>query len=181
MNINIKEMPNYIREQINKGNGTIVRTNGTVETIAPNKKDEWGLEELQSAVGGYIEIYPTKPFKNALIICDDEGLINGKQLNPLIYILYRIQVCGDVIIIQDKMLKWGRTMGRGRPRLYTPKVARKRALKSQDAWDKANSRKITFKCMLKSDKDILDYLDTLPNKSGYIKQLIREDIKKGEH
>ena len=72
-------------------------------------------------------------------------------------------------------------MGRGRPRIYKPSEQKKKQLKLQDAWDKANTKKIAIKFMVKTEKDLLDHLDKQPNKAGYIKQLIREDMKKGEH
>lgn len=42
-------------------------------------------------------------------------------------------------------------------------------------WDKANSKVIGFKCMFKGDKDILDWLDQLPQntKATEIKKAIR--------
>lgn len=44
------------------------------------------------------------------------------------------------------------------------------------AYDKAHARWINMKFNLKTDADILDYLDSKPNKQGYIKSLIRADI-----
>ena len=39
-----------------------------------------------------------------------------------------------------------------------------------------NSRKITIKFMTRTEPDILAKLDSVPNKAGYIKSLIRADI-----
>ena len=47
-------------------------------------------------------------------------------------------------------------------------------------WDKANSKSFSIKCMLKSDKDILDFLETLDNRNAFIKDLIRSYIKSQE-
>ena len=41
-----------------------------------------------------------------------------------------------------------------------------------------NIRQVKFEFNLKTDADILSKLDSVPNKTGYIKSLIREDIKK---
>ena len=41
-----------------------------------------------------------------------------------------------------------------------------------------NIRQVKFEFNLKTDADILSKLDSVPNKTGYIKNLIREDIKK---
>lgn len=46
-------------------------------------------------------------------------------------------------------------------------------------YDKANTTHIHLKLNLKTDKDILERLDQVESKQGYIKRLIREDIKKG--
>ena len=48
----------------------------------------------------------------------------------------------------------------------------------QKKYDKANSKFISLKLNLKYDADILEKLDSVESKQGYIKQLIREDIKK---
>lgn len=54
--------------------------------------------------------------------------------------------------------------------------SQKRAVAKYDA---LNTRRISFKFNLNTDADILAKLDGVPNKQGYIKELIRRDIKKG--
>ena len=53
--------------------------------------------------------------------------------------------------------------------------ALKRAVKK---YDKTHTKEILLKLNLKTDEDILSKLDKVPNKQGYIKGLIREDLKK---
>ena len=53
--------------------------------------------------------------------------------------------------------------------------AQKRA---QAKYDSANTRKITLKFNLQTDADVLERLDQVDNRQGYIKQLIRDDIAK---
>ena len=53
--------------------------------------------------------------------------------------------------------------------------AQKRASARYDA---ANTRQIKLKLNTKTDADILDLLDSLDNVQGYIKGLIRQDMKK---
>ena len=53
--------------------------------------------------------------------------------------------------------------------------AQKRA---QAKYEQANTRKITFKFNLKTDADILEKLDQVDNRQGYIRDLIRADIAK---
>ena len=43
--------------------------------------------------------------------------------------------------------------------------------------DKKNAKYVTLKLNKNTDKDILEYLDTLDNKNGYLKNLIRKNIK----
>lgn len=44
-------------------------------------------------------------------------------------------------------------------------------------WQRGNTKIIPVRLNLNRDKDILSKLDIVPSKSGYIKQLIRKDIK----
>ena len=43
-------------------------------------------------------------------------------------------------------------------------------------YDKKNTKVINFKFNLKTDADILEKLNQVGNKQGYVKQLIRKDI-----
>ena len=46
------------------------------------------------------------------------------------------------------------------------------------AWDADNTRQIKIKLNLRTDADILEKLSQTENIQGYIKQLIREDMKR---
>ena len=50
--------------------------------------------------------------------------------------------------------------------------------KANDKYDHGHTRQIKLKLNTGTDADILERLDGEPNKQGYIKGLIREDIKK---
>lgn len=50
-------------------------------------------------------------------------------------------------------------------------------LKALYKYDKANTTQIHFKLNNKTDKDIIEHLNKQPNKQGYIKELIRKDMK----
>ena len=52
--------------------------------------------------------------------------------------------------------------------------------KASAKYDAKNTRPIFLKLNLKTDKDILDHLESLRNKQGYIKELIRKDMKTNE-
>ena len=50
--------------------------------------------------------------------------------------------------------------------------------KEADArYDSTHTRQIKLKLNLKTDADILEKLDSVDSKQGYIKELIRKDIK----
>lgn len=44
-------------------------------------------------------------------------------------------------------------------------------------WDRANTTRIGLKLQNNTDRDILAVLDRIGNKQGYIKQLIRDDLR----
>lgn len=46
-------------------------------------------------------------------------------------------------------------------------------------YDKAHTRLITLKLNTKTDKDVLARLDAVPSRQGYIKELVRADIREG--
>lgn len=52
---------------------------------------------------------------------------------------------------------------------------------SQARYDKVNTTQFKMKLNTKTDADVLDWLDKQPNKQGKIKELIRKEIKRGEH
>lgn len=51
-------------------------------------------------------------------------------------------------------------------------------MNAQQRYDKKNTVQIKMKLNKKTDEDILKKLDSVPNKQGYIKNLIRQDISK---
>ena len=53
---------------------------------------------------------------------------------------------------------------------------KKRQAESHAQYDKNNTKRLQCKFNLKTDADVLMRLDQVPNKQGYIKQLIRDDI-----
>ena len=45
-------------------------------------------------------------------------------------------------------------------------------------YDKTNARYMTLKLNMKTEADLIEWLDSIDNRQGYIKRLIREDMKK---
>lgn len=56
-------------------------------------------------------------------------------------------------------------------------MASEKSLKYFAEYDKKNTTKVMLKLNNIHDKDILDKLQSVGNKQGYIKELIRNDIK----
>lgn len=48
----------------------------------------------------------------------------------------------------------------------------------QERYHKAHTMRIAIRLMKNTEQDIIQKLDSVPNKAGYIKQLIRADIQK---
>lgn len=59
---------------------------------------------------------------------------------------------------------------------------RKKATNKQKAYQvefqKNNTTRIRFQLNNEYDADIIEFMNTLPNKNGYLKDLVREDMKK---
>lgn len=49
--------------------------------------------------------------------------------------------------------------------------------KNSIKYDRENTKRVYIKLNKNTDSDILYYLDSKPNKQGYIKELIRKDMK----
>lgn len=57
------------------------------------------------------------------------------------------------------------------------RMVTKSHIKAQKRYDAENTRQISLKLNLRTDKDVLEKLDSVPSKQGYIKALIRADLK----
>lgn len=51
---------------------------------------------------------------------------------------------------------------------------------TQNRWDKENTTQVKLKLNNKTDADIIEYLASVDNKQGYLKGLIRADIKRAD-
>ena len=49
----------------------------------------------------------------------------------------------------------------------------KKRNKRQNAWNKENTKKISFNLMLKGDADVIEMLEKADNKAGLIKKALR--------
>jgi hypothetical protein len=84
---------------------TLLRSDGTTEILTPPNGVNWGLEELQTLVGGYIEVRYTT--EGRYLVIDDEGKLKRKPLNIAATRLYvhgrRDVIAGDAVLIDTKL------------------------------------------------------------------------------
>lgn len=50
--------------------------------------------------------------------------------------------------------------------------------KAREKYHKEKTKSIAIRLMISTESDIIEKLDSVENKAGYIKKLIREDINK---
>lgn len=84
---------------------TILRTNGTIETIKGKNSDgSLTLKQMQNAIGGYITIVP-QGNDEIEIYADDEGLIKQRECNTEAFYKYGLNLVGDVLICKKGEVK----------------------------------------------------------------------------
>lgn len=57
-------------------------------------------------------------------------------------------------------------------------MATKAQIKASNKYDKENTKQIALRLNKKTDADIIEHLEKQGSKQGYIKELIRKDMKK---
>lgn len=57
-------------------------------------------------------------------------------------------------------------------------MATEAQIKAQKKYDAENTRQVHLKLNRRTDGDVLEKLDSVPSKQGYIKALIRADLEK---
>ena len=81
----------------------IMHTDGTVTPVTPKKGKTYDLEELQSYVGGYIELLPLE--KNRYAVVNEEGMLHGLDLNPGASLLLGQKIVGPCVVIPRSSLR----------------------------------------------------------------------------
>lgn len=85
----------------------LVKADGTTKTIEPKDGKKFSLEEMQTLVGGFIEIVRTHDDEHYMII-DEEGKLKGKPVNFTATCLYRYGdldvVVGDALVCPTSMI-----------------------------------------------------------------------------
>jgi hypothetical protein len=89
----------------------IYRANGTQETVAPKNKKNFSLQELQSFVGGYIEMVFLFAISDSLVmVVNEEGKLDELPINVRATEIIRqagIQntIAGDALVCSSKLIK----------------------------------------------------------------------------
>ena len=84
-------------------NAVLFKDDGTVTTVTP-KNGYFTLEELQSLVEGYIELYPAR-YLNHYIVCDEEGMLKRKKRNESCRSLTGIGLLGNILLCPEKIIE----------------------------------------------------------------------------
>lgn len=82
----------------------IIKVSGEKENIEPANGKLFTLEELQTAVNGYIQLIPISD--NKLMVVDEEGLLKADaQLNIEASRIAGQRIVGDVLIIDNDQIE----------------------------------------------------------------------------
>ena len=73
--------------------------------VKPKDGKRFTLEELQDLVGGFIELAPSLPWlpkelDGKYIVCDEDGVLKGRQINYDISLLYGSELVGDILVCE---------------------------------------------------------------------------------
>lgn len=88
---------------------TIVKTDGSKVNVEPKNGNDFKLAELQSIVGGYIEIIYLPDGK--IMVLNEEGKLDGLEVNIQATLLYQAAyrvddfIVGDVLICESEQVK----------------------------------------------------------------------------
>lgn len=82
----------------------LFKTDGTEMNVQPKNERDYSLEELQKYVGGYIEIVHLFDKKRIMVV-NEEGAINGMQLNLTASRFAIRPIFGDVLVCSSDRVK----------------------------------------------------------------------------
>jgi hypothetical protein len=80
---------------------TLLRADGSAETLQPPNGVHWNLTELQTLVGGFVEVVRTTDLR--FLVIDEEGKNKRKPLNIAATRIYQYGrsdvIAGDAVVI----------------------------------------------------------------------------------
>jgi hypothetical protein len=79
-----------LQDEVRKGNGFILRTDGTVEDYNPDAESKvYNFNELKTKCG--MDLAQILSLNNhGMLVCDEEAMFTGKAVNPLATMLFRL-------------------------------------------------------------------------------------------
>tara|TARA_R110000822_G_scaffold175101_1_gene314802 strand:+ start:125 stop:412 length:288 start_codon:yes stop_codon:yes gene_type:complete len=80
----------------------LYKTDGTIEDFNPANGKEFTLDEMQKAVGGYIELVYLP--NNEVLVVDEEGMIKEKLFNKKISEMIMKPIVGNVILCKRSQI-----------------------------------------------------------------------------
>ena len=81
----------------------VMKVDGTTETLTPaGAKGELTLQQMQDAVGGYIEAVPGTQHR---VWCNEEGRLQQLPINEGASALFGQILVGNVLVIDDDMVR----------------------------------------------------------------------------
>jgi len=85
--------------------GVRIPVEGGPERLAPADGKHFSLEELQDAVGGYIELVAIPAVPRAVLIVDEDGLRKRLPANDVATYLAQQRVVGPVVMCARALLR----------------------------------------------------------------------------
>ena len=82
--------------------GILITAEGEEKVVTPDNGEVFTLKELQTHVGGWIEVVPQRIHPDKVYLCDEEGLLKGKDVNSVVSEVIDYPVVGDILIISHE-------------------------------------------------------------------------------
>ena len=82
--------------------GILVTTDGEEIIVRPENGEVFTLKELQTLVGGLVEVVPQRVHPDKVYLCDEEGLLKDKEVNISVTETIDYPVVGDILIISHE-------------------------------------------------------------------------------
>ena len=77
----------------------VIFVDGDMEGVKPENGTSFNYKELQKIVGGLFQVVPQTADPNHVYLCDEEGLLKDKYLNPKASELLGYPVVGDILVL----------------------------------------------------------------------------------
>lgn len=78
----------------------LITVEGTTKEVTPNNGTSFTLDEMQAFVGGLIE--PVYLDDGLTILVNEEGLLNGMEMNVRASMLVGFPLVGPALLVNDK-------------------------------------------------------------------------------